>query len=348
MPKTALKDENVDQVDFLKRSPIHGIKPVAEREIELSLIDEDPSNPGSDKFSKRYDRRAPDIRESFDIIGGIVYPLVVCEKGDASGRYTIIDGHGRGDEAKRRGEKKMRVIIFPPLTLEKRICLREVLNAAQEPFDSPLVLKDLSLLAEERGLDIRNDNDLESLLADLPASIRNHRKKLKLLAKWPSEVANKIGVDDNAEAGVIGLDKVKELDLLVGSVKKNHPETAKLFLGDKLQKQVLKLYFNGTFRDGGRSQDTIRDVNRILKKLPQDHPSTKKFLKGSLSLGEFKAETELELSDRTGRDGLVGLCKDLNALLTDVDALHLTAAERRSLKRTAELASQVLSEVQSV
>ena len=210
------------------------------------------------------------IRESFDIIGRIVYPLVVCEKGDGSGRYSTIDGHGRRDEAMRRGVRTMRAIVFPSLNLEQRICLREVLNAAQEPFDTPLVLKDLTLLARERGLDVKDKNDLESLLADLPVSIRNHSKKLQLLAKWPSEIADKIGVDDNTEAGVIGLDKVKELDLLIASIHKNHPAVAKSFSGEKLYKQLMKLYLSGTFRDGGRSQDTIRDVNRILKKLPQE------------------------------------------------------------------------------
>jgi hypothetical protein len=42
---------------------------------------------------------------------------------------------------------------------------------------------------------------------------------------------------------------------------------------------------------------------------------------------------------------LVSICKDLNALLTDVDAHNLTAVERRTLKRTSDLISKVLAEI---
>ena len=100
MPKSAVKRDE-DHTQFLKGSPIHGITPNGRFEIELKLIDDDPTNPGANKFSDRYKRRAPDIRDSFDIIGGIVYPLVVCEA--SSGRYIAIDGHGRRDELLRRG-----------------------------------------------------------------------------------------------------------------------------------------------------------------------------------------------------------------------------------------------------
>jgi hypothetical protein len=147
---------------------------------------------------------------------------------------------------------------------------------------------------------------------------------------------------------VIGLDKVKELNGLVSAVQRNHPETAKAFSGDRLYKQVLKLYFDGKFRDGRRSQDTIRDARRLLKKLPQDHIAGRKFIKGTVDFSEFKAEAEPNVQDRPGKNGVVGLCKELAALLTDLDAAILTADERRSLKRTAELASKVLSEVDSV
>jgi hypothetical protein len=348
MSKTELKKVEADEVELLRGSPIHGIEPLEEREILITDIDEDTTNPGKDSLSKRYDRRAPNIRESYDIIGNVVYPIVVCLRRGFAGRYIAIDGHGRLDELRRRGRKKVRAIVFAALSLEQRICLREVLNAAQEPFDTPLVLRDLGLLAEERGLDIRNNNDLESLLADLPESIRKHRAKLKLLAKWPLEVADKIGVDDNDDAGVIGLDKVKELNGLVSAIQRNHPETALAFSGDRLYKQVLKLYFDGKFRDGRRSQDTIRDARRLLKKLPQDHIAGKKFIKGTVDFSEFKAEAEPSVQDRSGKHGVVGLCKELAALLTDVDAANLTADERRSLKRTADLASQVLAEVASV
>lgn len=333
-----------DQIAQLQSSPIHGLKVVEVREVELALIDKDATNPGGDESSKRYERRAPDIRESFDILGGIVYPLVICQKSGGSDRYLIIDGHGRRDEAKRRGVKKMRCIIFPPLSLQQRICLRQVLNAAQEPFDTPLVLRDLHLLAKERGLDIRNEHDLESLLSDLPARIRKHHEKLKILAKWPSEVADRIGIDDDDAKGVIGFDKVKELNTLVNGVQRSHPETLQDFPGEKLYKQVLKIYFDGSFRDGRRSQDTIRDARSLLRKLPENHPAAKKFIGGTLDFNEFKAEAERNIPERSAKHGLVDICKQLTALLTDADVRNLTAVERRALQRTADLASQVLSE----
>jgi hypothetical protein len=344
MPKTSTAKQIDDRIKALNSSPINALKAKEEREVDHSLIDKDLTNPGGDEFSKRYERRAPDIRESFDIIGSIVYPLVICEKQGDAGRYLIVDGHGRRDEARRRGVKKMRAIIFPPLSLEQRICLREVLNAAQEPFDTPLVLRDLHLLARERGLEIRNAHDFQSLLADLPARIRKHEDKLKILAKWPAEVADRIGVDDDDNAGVIGFDKVKELNTLVNGVQRSHPDSAKAFPGDKLYKQVLKLYFDGRFRDGRRSQDTIRDARSLLKKLPENHAAAKKFISGALEFNQFKAEAERHIPERSAKNGLVEICRELTALLTDADARNLTAVERRALKRTAVLTAQVLSE----
>src|SRR6266536_1122800 len=156
----------------LRQSPLHGIQPLTDNVqwIELDKLDVDPTNPGSDKYSDRYKRREQPIRDSYDILGRIVYPLVVCTKDDGSGHYWLLDGHGRYAEAKERGEKKIACIVFPPLTLQQRIILRQVLNAAQEPFDPPLILSGVKHLAEERHLDIRNnEDDLDALLADFPA-----------------------------------------------------------------------------------------------------------------------------------------------------------------------------------
>jgi hypothetical protein len=335
----------LDLIDQLRKSPIHGLKPIDEREIDISLLETDPTNPGADESSLRYERRWPSISESFDIIGGPVYPLVICEHPTKPGRFITIDGHGRGDEARRRGLKKVRVLLFPKLSLEQRICLRETLNAAQAPFDMPLVLKDLQLLARERGLDVRNEKHLHALLSDLPASVRKHEDKLKLLAKWPADIGGKIGVDDNDEAGVVGFDKVKELDSLVNTVRRGHPNTSAKYPDENLYRQVLKIYFDGAFRDGRRSQDTIRDARKLIKKLPQDDILVTKFLKGGLTYSEFASEAEPRIHDSV--EDITPLCKQLNSLLTDIDAHNLTAAERRSLKRTADLVSQVLIEVES-
>ncbi|HKB92211.1 MAG TPA: hypothetical protein VKC60_16970 [Opitutaceae bacterium] len=347
LKSTVVYQPDLSLIEQLKNSPIHGLQPIDEREVDLSLIDTDPTNPGADEYSHRYERRWASISESFDIIGGPVYPLVICEHPSKPGRYLTVDGHGRGDEARRRGFKKVRSLIFPKLSLEQRICLRVTLNAAQAPFDTPLVLKDLQLLARERGLDIRNDKHLHALLVDLPLSVRKHQDKLKLLTKWPADVGGKIGVDDDDEAGVVGYDKVKELDGLVNIVRRGHPDAAASYPEDQLYRQVLRMYFDGAFRDGRRSQDTIRDARKLIKKLPQDHALVKRFLKGGLTFSDFAAEAEPNIHDSAEHDDLTPLCKRLNALLTDIDAHNLTAAERRSLKRTADLASQVLVEVDS-
>lgn len=47
--------------------------------------------------------------------------------------------------------------IYPPLFLEQRIVLRQMLNTAQAPFDTGLRIKDLFVLFKERDLDVRND-----------------------------------------------------------------------------------------------------------------------------------------------------------------------------------------------
>jgi hypothetical protein len=169
----------------------------------------------------------------------------------------LIDGHGRFDEAKKRGEKKIKCIVFPFLTVEQRIILRQVLNAAQEPFDAPLILRDLQTLAKERNLDIRNnDADMDALLADFPESFATEKKKLRVLAAWPEDIADKISIDvnkkgeDGEEQGVIGYAKINQLNVLLNKLKNHHPTIAAHYPGQKLHRQLLKLYFDNVFRDG--------------------------------------------------------------------------------------------------
>ena len=153
-------------------------------------------------------------------------------------------------------------------------------------------------------------------------------------------------MDDNDEAGVIGYDKVKELDALVNTVRRGHPHVAASYPGDQLYRKVLGMYFDNAFRDGRRSQDTIRAARKVIKNLSQDHALVSKFLKGGVGYSEFAAEAEPDIRSGAGHEDLTRLCKELNSILTDIDAHNLTAAERRSLKRTADLVSQVLSEVE--
>lgn len=336
---------SVDQITLLQQSPIHGIQPIGFEEISANLVEVDATNPGGDETSGRYKRRWEPISDSFDIIGSYVYPLIVSEHPEKPGRYLLVDGHGRFDEAARRRETRLRALVYPRLTLEQRICLRQTLNAAQEPFDTPLVLKDLHLLAEQRALDIRDEKQMRALLADLPANIRKHQEKLKRLAEWPREVADKIGIEDDDNAGVVGYDKIKELGLLVKKLRRNHPQSVNRYKGQKLHKQVLKLYFNGAFRGGRRSQDMIREVRSTLLSLPQEHTLVKKMVNGEINAADFISEAEGELIERGPKRDLVTLCRELNAVLTDLDPANLTAAERRSLKRTADNLSKVLAEI---
>ena len=211
-------------------------------------------------------------RESSDILGRIVYPCIIITKDDGTGRYWMNDGHGRMGEAKTRGQKTTDCIIFPQLTPSQRIVLREVLNAAQEPFDSALVVKDIQKLAEERGLNIReNLDDLEALLAELPTTMADDlRKKLKVLAQWPKDIADKISVDvyqrDEDEAsGTMGLRKLYDLNVVLKKLRNHHAAVLSQYPGDKLNRRLYDLYHDGAFRDGGRSQDGIARFNTAIK-----------------------------------------------------------------------------------
>src|SRR5438067_188425 len=105
MKKT--KEPTID-VEALRRSPLRGIQPIEEKEIDISLVDIDPTNPGLNEHSSRYERRWPDMKDSIEILDNVVYPIVVCEQKNARGRYLLIDGHGRNDLARRVGKKRLR------------------------------------------------------------------------------------------------------------------------------------------------------------------------------------------------------------------------------------------------
>jgi hypothetical protein len=334
-------------IEQLRRSPLRGLldRPFKQTEIELELVDPDPTNPGTDQHSKRYNKRWQSIAESVDILGGVVYPLVVCEHPpERLDRYLLIDGQGRRDEAKRRGFERVRALVFPPLSLEERICLRQILNGAQEPFDKPLVLKDLQLLARERGLDIANEKDLRALLAYFPANVRKHEEKLRIMTKWPSEITEKISADADQEAGTLGIDKLTELDQLVNTLQKYHPEVARAYEGEGLYKRVFQLYGEGKFRDGGRSQEALRKVRSYLRKLPQNHPLVPKLLKGDVTLSDFEQQAQAAQAGLPKRD-LHDVCAELGGLLMAVDPEKLTNDETRTLRRTAATIGQVLEEV---
>ena len=338
----------------LRKSPLHGVQPLSDNVqwIDVDKLDVDPTNPGSSDISDRYKRREQPIRESYDILGRIVYPLVICTKDDGSGRFWLVDGHGRFAEAKARGEKKIACIVFPSLTLQQRIILRQVLNAAQEPFDPPLILRDLYKLAEERNLDIRNnDNDLDELLADFPAVFANEKSKLRVLAEWPEDVAHKISIDVNKkddadEPGVIGYRKIHQLNVLLKKVRNRHSTIAAHYPGEKLNRQLLRLYFDGVFKDGGRSQDGIEKANKVIREADDNEPLIADFLKGTLKVGEFVAKAEEKQHAKEASESpLVRLCNELKVKLSTIDPPDLTRKEQFALKLTNTVISEMLEEI---
>src|SRR5437660_5018728 len=85
--------ERGDEIEQLRTSPIREIPPISNNPIEILIdkIEIDPTNPGADEVkSLRYKRRAGSIRDSVDIIGSVVYPIVVCQKPNDPTRYIHV------------------------------------------------------------------------------------------------------------------------------------------------------------------------------------------------------------------------------------------------------------------
>jgi hypothetical protein len=263
------------------------------------------------------------------------------------------DGHGRMGEAKARGQKSIDCIIFPELTSSQRIVLREVLNAAQEPFDSALVVKDIQKLAEERGLNIRdNPEDLEALLAELPTTMAEDlRKKFKVLAQWPKDIADKISVDvyqrddDEAGSGTIGLRKLYDLNVVLKKLRNHHAAVLNQYPGDKLNRRLFDLYHDGAFRDGGRSQDGISRFNMTIKEADENEPLVADFMKGNLKLGECIAKLEAKQhAKQKSESQLMRVCNELNGLLAQLYPGDLDTKERFALKTSYTLIGAALAE----
>src|ERR1043166_1508603 len=137
------RSSDLPNVEALRSSPVHDLIPLngVPISIDIHSIEIDPTNPGGVTESMRYQRRAPSIHDSYDILNRIVYPILVCVHPEKSDKYMHIDGFGRLDEAHVRGQKKILAIVYPPLSLEQRICLRQTLNAAQEAFDAASIIE---------------------------------------------------------------------------------------------------------------------------------------------------------------------------------------------------------------
>lgn len=344
---TASKNDGVD-VAALRSSPIHDLKPVSDTPqlLDVEAVEDDETNPGAVTESLRYRRREPSIRDSFDIIGGIVYPIIVCqhtdEKKRQQGLYINVDGHGRRDQVRRRNEAKIWAIVYPPMTLEQRICMRQTLGAAQESFDAVSVMQDLRTLAEERKLDLRNQADLAVLVRDLPEKVRKYEDDLLMLARWDQlESSAILGESYKKDAKTIGLDKVRGLTRVVDAVKSKHPALYETLSGDSgITRKLAKMYVDKKFSTGSRSQEAIRKVASAIRELPEDDSMVGRFFIEELDHAVLAPYAKTRSS---APKDMVSACEPLMSFLLTADAADLTEVERRALARVDTLVRELIA-----
>ena len=329
-----------ERINALRSSLVHGLHPVKENELILmDDIEIDSTNPGSLTESHRYERREESMLDSYDILERVVYPIVVCQKPDEDDKYIHIDGYGRLGMLRAKGIKEVRAIVYPPMNLEQRICFRQTLNAAQEPFDPVSIIHDLKLLAKERGLSLQSRADIKVLLRDLPARVQTREKDLLVLTRWHPDVVERMGEQRGPEQEVIGLDQLRSLDRLVSGIVKEHPDIAEKKGGALEVSKILgQSFHNQRFSDGMRSQEGIRKGIKAVKSLPENHAAVEEFLSGDIGLSALIRQGEESSMEQKAADKrdltLVDACQSLAALLITVDANSLSEEEHRALERT--------------
>jgi len=335
---TEVKTQPMDElVEALRNSPIHNLRPIDENplDIDIDAVEIDATNPGSQTKSLRYARREESMRDSLDILGRIVYPIVVCQKQDNANAYIHVDGFGRLDQLKARGHTKIRAFVYPPLSLEQRILLRETLNSAQEPFDVASIIRDLQELALQRNLDIRNESHIKTLVRDLPERVRRRELDLVKLARWDPETVSRVGESYGSSAAFIGIDKLRELTKILDIMSARHPELMRYFGGEMaLSKKLGQMYLDKKFQRG-RSQTGIRRVVEALRTFPENDPAIRDY---------FRDERDYQALPPTEqpRDP-VKLCEDLTRALLTLDVNSLTEEQRITLTRTRAVLNEVLS-----
>lgn len=345
MQTTEAKSKHTSEADVqaLRSSPVHDLRPVHETPVSIDIdsIDIDATNPGGTTKSLRYERRAGSIRDSYDILNKIVYPILVCKHPEKPGRYIHVDGFGRLSETKARGDRQISAIIYPYLTLEQRICLRQTLNAAQEAFDAVSIIRDLQELARERNLDLTNPQHVKTLVRDMPEKVRKHEKDLVMLARLHPTAIEALGESYKKDGQAIGLDKFRGMSRVLSTMEERHPKTVEKLGGAReLSLKLSKMYLDRKFSEGSRSQEAIRQVAHALKELPEEDPAVTDFFK--------KEKVYSELPFLTGKRGNAGgpsltvACQTLISILLDVDADSLTATELRTLQRTDTVLHEVL------
>ena len=340
------EDEKQLDIAALRESPVHDLKPINEEPdwINIDDIDLDTTNPGSITESLRYQRRAPSIRDSYDILGRIVYPIIVCQSPEHIGRYLHVDGFGRLEQLRQRGAKKVRAYIYPPMTLEQRICFRQTLNAAQEPFDAVSIIQDLRLLAQERKLDIYDAEHIKTLVRDLPEKVQKHKSFILELSRWHPDAIAVIGESYGTSPASIGIDQIRSLGRIMTEMLSRHQETLKKLGGlQEFSKRLAQMYLDRRFAEDGRSQQGIRAVIKSLKILPSDYPSVLNFFDNGTSINELgKSAKESEPNEE---GAVVASCTAFISVLLDLNTKRLTEDEKNALRRTAMVLNGVISEV---
>jgi hypothetical protein len=341
-PTKASRNGSSTSVIALRESPVHGIKPRNEHPvvIDLDAIDIDPTNPGGVTESLRYKRRQPSIRDSYDILAQIIYPVIVCEHPEDDTRYIHVDGFGRITEARARGQKQICAIVFPSLTLEQRICLRQTLGAAQEPFDVASIIRDLQELARTRKIDLNNPEQIKTLVRDLPEKVRKHEKDLVMLARWHPDAVDSLGETYRKEGTAIGIDKIRGMDRILRILETRHPQTLEKLGGQQtMSLKLAKMYVAKKFSEGTRSQEAIRRVAQTFDAALENDPAILDFLANEKSYSELP---KVPTNGAASESSVVHLCKQLMAVLADLETDSLTPAARRTLERTDAVLDQVL------
>jgi len=261
-----------------------------------------------------------------------------------AGKFIHVDGVGRLEQLKERGEKRVRAYVYPPMTLEQRICFRQTLNAAQEPFDPVSIIQDLRILAKERNLDIHNPDHIKTLVRDMPEKVRKHEKDVLELSRWHSDVIDVLGESYTENPKAIGLDQTRNPGRVLTAMARRHESTLKKLGGiQPVSKQLADMYFNRRFAEDGRSQEGIRIVVRCLKTLPEDHPAVLKFFANNMTCRELdrcaKETTPLE------KGFIVSGCTNFINMLLGLNVSQLTEDDKNALRRTVAVLDSVISEV---
>jgi ParB-like chromosome segregation protein Spo0J len=341
----ASKSKSQSDVAALRSSRVHRLTPLHDKAVpvEVSSIDLDPTNPGLATQSLRDSRRAGSIRDSYDILSRIIYPVIVCQNPEQPGRYIHIDGYGRLKEARARGLQSIDAIVYPPLDLEQRICMRQTLNAAQEPFDAVSIIHDLQELARIREVDTSDPEQVRTLVRDLPERVRKHEKDLLMLARLHPSAVLAMGESYRKDGATIGLDKFRNISRVLRSLEERHPKTVTKLGGPKeLSLKVSKMYIDKKFSEGTRSQEAIRRVAQALDHAPENDPRVTEFFENERPFTELVTFSG-GFEESAGKSAVIEACRNLAKLLVDVDTELLTTAELRALERTESVLNKVLT-----